>query len=244
MKTRLLMQLAAGIFLLSPVSMMSQKPGRSQCSAEGAEISASALQHEIKLDAQHPSLEWQSATPIRFCWDWQGKNADPQRETQVRALWSPQTLYLRFECHYRDITVFPDSQSDGRRDHLWDRDVAEAFLQPDPSRERYYKEFEVSPNGLWIDLNITPGPLEDLKSGMQRSVWLDEASHTWTAELAIPMKSLTSQFDSANVWRVNFYRVEGKQEPRFYSAWQPTKTPKPNFHVPRAFGRMRFAPVK
>ena len=51
---------------------------------------------------------------------------------------------MRFACRYRELYVFEDSDSDGRRDHLWDRDVAEAFLQPDPPRERYYREFEVS----------------------------------------------------------------------------------------------------
>jgi alpha-galactosidase len=42
------------------------------------------------------------------------------------------------------------------------------------------------------------------------------------------------------VWRVNFFRVEGAAEPRFYSAWRPTNTPKPNFHVPEAFGALVF----
>jgi len=93
---------------------------------------------------------------------------------------------------------------------------------------------------MWIDLNIFPGGLSDLKSGLQRSVWLDSNSHTWAAELAIPMAALTTDFDSNAVWRVNFYRVEGRAEPRFYSAWQATNTPQPNFHVPEAFGKLRF----
>jgi len=124
---------------------------------------------------------------------------------------------------------------------LWNRDVAEAFLQPDPSRERYYKEFEVSPNGMWIDLDIFPGGRADLKSGMQRSVVLDKQSRTWTAELSIPLKALTSRFDSSAVWRVNFFRCEGTKEPRQYLAWRATHSPEPNFHVPSAFGKMRFA---
>jgi hypothetical protein len=33
------------------------------------------------------------------------------------------------------------------------------------------------------------------------------------------------------------YRMEGKS-PRHYLAWSPTKTPKPNFHVPDAFGTL------
>jgi len=123
-----------------------------------------------------------------------------------------------------------------------DRDVAEAFLQPYPSRERYYREFEVSPNGMWIDLDIFPGGLADLKSGMQRSVFLNQELHTWAAELAIPFAALTSHFDPTAIWRANFYRIEGTKEPRAYLAWQPTHTPEPNFHVPSAFGTLRFEP--
>jgi alpha-galactosidase len=220
---------------------MSPKSVPSQNLPTSDEAVAAHVSREIKLDAENPADEWCNATAIVFCSDWQAKNPDPGRETRVRVLWSPQTLYLRFECRYRELHLFADSDPNGRRDHLWDRDVAEAFLQPDPSRERYYREFEVSPNGMWIDLEIFPGGLADLKSGMQRSVGLDEKSHVWTAELAMPMKSLTPHFDPAAVWRANFYRVEGTKDPRAYLAWQPTGTPQPNFHVPGAFGKLRFA---
>jgi alpha-galactosidase len=97
---------------------------------------------------------------------------------------------------------------------------------------------------MWIDLDIFPGGRSDLKSGLQRSVVVDEKSRIWAAELAIPMKSLTANFDPSTIWRVNFYRVEGMTEPRAYLAWQPTKTPQPNFHVPSAFGSLRFAGAK
>jgi hypothetical protein len=209
--------------------------------ATSSEIVATYIDHEISLAAAHPAAEWQRAEPVIFSSDWQGKNSDPTRQTEVRVLWSRQTLYLRFVNHYHEIFVFEDSQPNGRRDHLWDRDVAEAFLQSDPSRERCYQEFEVSPNGMWIDLDIFPGGLSDLKSGLQRSVVLDPQLRTWTAELAIPMAALTKRFDSSKIWRVNFYRIEGSKEPRTYLAWQPTHTPAPNFHVPSAFGTLRFA---
>lgn len=129
---------------------------------------------------------------------------------------------------------------DGRRDQLWNRDVAEAFLQPDPARAGFYQEFEISPNGMWIDLDIFPGGRADLKSGLQQSVCLDRDSHIWTAELAIPIRALTRHFDPAMNWKANFFRVEGSKEPRAYMAWQPTHTLQPNFHVPAAFGSLRF----
>ncbi len=185
---------------------------------------------------------WEVSAPLRFSADWQGENADSERETEVRLLWTPESLFIRFRAKFRVITVFPDAEPNGRRDQLWDRDVAEVFLQPDPSQLRRYKEFEVSPNGFWIDLDIAPGEKHDLKSGLRRRVILNEAAKTWGAELALPMKCLVDRFDPAATWRVNFYRVEGTAEPRFYSAWQPTRTPAPNFHVPEAFGELVFAP--
>src|SRR5712692_7194500 len=188
------------------------------------------------------SSSWEVAAPLRFNADWQGKNADPERETEVRLLWTPESLLVRFHANYRAITVFSNAAPNGRRALLCDRAVAEVFLQPDSSRLRRYKEFEVSPNGLWIDLAIAPGEKHDLKSGLQRRVTLNEAAKTWVAELALPMNCLVERFDPTATWRVNFYRVEGAVEPRFYSAWRPTRTPAPNFHVPEAFGELVFAP--
>ncbi len=235
---------AALAILFSPIAMMSQTVPLPKCATTSSEIVASFVAGEISLNAEHPATEWQSAQPVVFCSDWQGNNPDEQRETEVRVLWSPQTLYLRFACRYRELYLFEDSDSNGRRDHLWDRDVAEAFLQPDPVRTHYYQEFEVSPNGMWIDLDIFPGGLADLKSGLKKSVFLDEKGLRWTAELAIPMKALTPNFDPKAIWRANFYRIEGKQEPRAYLAWQATGTPQPNFHVPSAFGSLRFEAAK
>lgn len=201
---------------------------------------ARRLKERVGLDGFPGEGCWDRAHAIRFECDWRGKSADPQRATEVRLIWNERALYLRFIAHYRELHVFPDARADGWRDELWERDVAEAFLQPDASDARVYKELEVSPNGFWIDLNIAHGEKEEMRSGLRRRVIQDPAAQTWTAELAVPMRSLTLEFDPARSWRVNFFRVEGKVEPRFYAAWSPTMTPAPNFHVPEAFGHLVF----
>jgi alpha-galactosidase len=187
-----------------------------------------------------PERAWETAPPVCFSADWQGKNADRHRETQVRLLWNPEFLFLRFDAFYRSITIFADSERSGRRDQLWERDVCEAFLQPPASKPCSYKEIEVAPNGLWIDLEIAPGQKRDLQSGLRRRVNVDGEKKQWRAVLALPMKSLVEHFEMPAVWGVNFFRVEGASEPRFYSAWRPTNTPEPNFHVPEAFGALVF----
>jgi alpha-galactosidase len=187
-----------------------------------------------------PERTWETAPPVCFSADWQGKNADRQRETQVRLLWNPEFLFVRFDARYRGISVFADSEASERRDGLWDRDVCEVFLQPRGSHASCYKEIELAPNGLWLDLEITPAEKRDLRSGLRRRVNIDERTKQWHGVVTLPMKSLAARFEMPAVWRVNFFRVEGAVEPRFYSAWRPTNTPAPNFHVPEAFGALVF----
>jgi hypothetical protein len=214
-------------------------------SSQARRNTAAAARLHGPLDAAGFPLHnaWRRAKALLFDADWQGKNSDSQRRTEVRLLWTPEFLYLKFVARYRLITIFDNADSNGRRDKLWDRDVAEVFLQPDPTHLRRYKEFEVSPNGFWIDLEISNGRLQHLQSGLQRRANINQAKKTWIAELAIPMNGLTQHFAPASLWRVNFFRVEGPTEPRFYSSWQPTKTPQPNFHVPEQFGFLRFEPA-
>jgi alpha-galactosidase len=206
-----------------------------------SEVTAVRLGAPLATNGFPIGSDWEHASPIGFSHDWQGRNEDPQTQTEVRLLWSDQELYLRFWCRYRSINVHRDSDANGRRDFLWERDVAEVFLQPDRFGQKYYKEFEVSPNGHWLDLDITPDGLRHISSGMRSSVQLNESRLEWVAELTIPMPALVPRFDPAQPWRVNFFRCEGIDPNRFYGSWQPTGTPTPDFHVPGAFGTLRFA---
>jgi alpha-galactosidase len=201
-----------------------------------------ALRLTGKTDAEGfpEKSAWDQASSYSFDEDWKGENADAGRSTEVRVLWTPDTLFLRFHCKYKTIFVFPDARPDGWRYELWDRDVAETFLQPDATDPFVYREFEVSPNSYWIDLAVSHGKIEELHSGLRRRVVMDDKAKTWTAEMAIPMKALTTRFDPKHAWRANFYRIEGETEPRFYSAWSPTYSPKPSFHVPSRFGTLEF----
>jgi tryptophan-rich sensory protein len=220
------------IWTMNPTAEASSKPA----------LTAVALRLAEPADEQGfpAASSWSKAPAVSFDLDWKGENPTPAVATEVRLLWTPETLHLRFLCKYQSLNVYSDARNDGWRDQLWDRDVAETFLQPDERDPLKYKEFEVAPNGFWIDLDISHGEKQELRSSLKRRVVLDEKAKTWTAELSIPMRSLTESFDAKHDWRVNFYRVEGASEPRFYSAWSPTRTAEPNFHVPSRFGTLAF----
>jgi alpha-galactosidase len=199
-----------------------------------------ALELDTALDKQGlpiPSA-WEKAQPVAYSSDWRGQNSDPLLETRARMLWSHECIYIQFLCRYRELYVYEECNC--RRDELWDRDVAEIFIRPSEEKVRHYREFEISPNGNWLDLDIDHSEKRILYCDLKSRVTLHPDKHIWNAELAIPISSLTAAFDPHSVWRLNLFRIEGREPNRFYSSWQPTNTPKPNFHVPEAFGELRF----
>lgn len=206
---------------------------------DGPWVIVPALKRPMDAGGFPSEASWEMAPPVRFCCDWQGRNQDRQRQTEVRLLWSRELLHVRFFCRYREIYVYPGGNS--RRDRLWLRDVAEVFLEPVIEDPRHYREFEISPNGDWLDLDISPGRTDPLRCEIKSRVSVDSQAHIWIAEMALPMDCLARDFDPGAVWRVNFFRVEGPEPDRFYSSWRPTHTAKPNFHVPEAFGELRFS---
>jgi hypothetical protein len=186
-----------------------------------------------------PSLsDWEKTQPISFCSDWRGEQTDPQRETEVRILWSRDFLFIRFRCLFREIYVYEGGNT--RRDQLWLRDVAEAFIRPDTNNLRHYQEFEISPNGDWLDLDIRSGQKTHLLCDLNSRVILHPHAYLWTAELAIPFSCMTEAFSPSQIWGLNLFRIEGAEPNRFYSAWRPTHTPQPNFHIPEQFGELQF----
>jgi hypothetical protein len=126
---------------------------------------------------------------------------------------------------------------------LWDRDVCEIFIAPDATNPLRYFEFEAAPTGEWVDLGIviTPAGREtewDYASGMQTHAMVEP--HRIVIGMKIPWSDRIPQPSVGNEWRVNFFRCVGPDEATRYLAWRPTGTPEPNFHVPGAFGWLRF----
>jgi alpha-galactosidase len=237
----------AGLPINSPVATReldartrkTSAPLADDCGPSTNQIVASQLHSSLEMPTFPGNDDWNKAQPVVFCRDWKGEQTDLQRRTEVRVLWSSQFLYLRFEAHYRDIYLYPETNQ--RREKLWLRDVAEVFLQPSGNQGKHYKEFDVSPNGNWIDLDISPLGGTELLCDMKTKAVIASEKHIWMTELIIPMKCLTQNFDRNAGWRLNFFRIEGSNPHRFYSAWRPTNTAHPNFHVPEVFGTLKFS---
>ena len=126
---------------------------------------------------------------------------------------------------------------------LWDRDVCEIFIAPDPTVMERYFEFEAAPTGEWLDVAIhwTNAKREsdwELNSHMTTAARIEK--DRVTIAMRIPWNQWIHEPRAGERWRVNLFRCVGSDPTRGYLAWQPTRTPHPDFHVPQVFGWLDF----
>lgn len=165
--------------------------------------------------------------------------------TEVRTLWSETALYVQFVCPFRQMYLRPEPNPAKESFGLWDYDVTEVFVGADYQHIGRYKEFEVSPQDDWVDLDVdwdrSKGKETDWtwNSGFTHQVSIDKKANTWRSEMKIPMKSIGVNHPAPGTrLRINFYRIEDKEPHRVYLAWRPTGAR--SFHVPAAFGEIEL----
>ncbi len=186
---------------------------------------------------------WSRAQPVFITQTWAGDPAPESRHSEARILWTDRHLLVRFICRQHEpLIVCPTPQTERKTVRLWDRDVCEVFVSPQQNVPAGYFEFEASPAGEWIDIAITFTPAGretnlNFHSGMKASATIVPDQTVIT--IAIPWSSRLPKPQVGSVWRVNLFRCVGAGDER-YLAWQPTFSEEPNFHVPEAFGWLRF----
>lgn len=189
----------------------------------------------------HP--EWTRVHPIQITRKWSGENAPASRHAEARIIWTEDSMIVRFVCRQDEPLVINASPQLGKKTmRLWDKDVCEIFVAPDPGAPERYFEFEASPSGEWIDLaiNFTAAGREtdfEFHSGMSAAALVAEGQ--LFVAIQIPWSTSLPKPQRGDSWRVNLFRCVGVGDER-YLAWQPTYTPEPSFHVPEIFGWLNF----
>lgn len=189
---------------------------------------------------------WNNCDPVAIAHQWSGQPAPVQRHAEARICWSGDALHVRFIGNQHEpLVVSAEPQTDRKTLGLWDRDVCEIFVAPNPKDLSRYFEFEASPAGEWIDLGIVltaEGRRTDWDyySGMTVASRISPAQVT--ISINIPWSESIPKPSPNDAWLINLFRCVGPEAPDRYLAWRPTHTPEPNFHVPEAFGELYFSP--
>ena len=193
-------------------------------------------------DLDNPAWNQSRIVPIKRYWS--GEDAPLGRHAEARLLWSDRALTVRFICRQTEPLVVSHHPQTARKTiGLWERDVCELFIAPDARQPERYFEFEAAPTGEWLDLMIhhrldMRETNWDFHSGM--AVAARAAQNQVTIAMRVPWEALGRAPQAHEQWRANLFRCVGAGPTRGYLAWRPTHTEEPDFHVPSAFGEIKF----
>lgn len=211
--------------------------------AAGPTVQSTWAESDPSLDTNPKSSFWSGSESTYMEADTYGKSL-PKYRTEIRTRWTKKNLYILFICPYEEMNLKPNPDTLGETYELWNWDVAEAFIGADFNNIRRYKEFELSPQGEWVDLDIDlsqPHHEDGWKwnSGLEVSARIDKPARVWYGAMRIPYAAIDTRPAAAgNTLRINLFRCQGPSATRKYIAWQATMGD--SFHVPERFGTLRL----
>jgi hypothetical protein len=206
-------------------------------------IEVKFAEKNVPLTADPSTSFWKAAKPVTATKNNLGLETIG-KPTEIRARWTQDSLYVLFICPYTDLYLLPNPNAVEETNKLWEHDVAEIFVGADFEKIHQYREYQVSPQGEWVDLNIdTKQPLPEggwkWNSGMKVKARIDEQAKIWYGEFQIPLASITDKPVAAGTkMRGDFFRFEGGPPKRKSASWIPTG--RPSNHTPEAFGTLDF----
>lgn len=210
--------------------------------AAAAVLESAYSPEEIDLDPDPQREPWPNAPRVIADRD-MADQMIPGPPTEIRSRWTNEYLYLLFICPYDALNLKPDPTPATETPRLWNWDVAEAFIGSDFERIGRYKEFQVSPQGEWVDLDID----RENPKGQAGMTWnsgftvksrIDAGASIWYGLMRIPFRAIDARPPQpGRELRIGLYRIAGAN-PKIHYAWRPTDGI--TFHVPQAFGTLRL----
>ncbi len=213
-------------------------------SAEPDVIRSRRAAADFALTADPRAPHWKDVDGVVAENDAMGRPT-PGHRTEIRSRWTGRNLYFLFICPYEELHLKPAPDTTSETGQLWDWDVAEIFAGADFTNIHRYREFQVSPQGEYIDLDIDASKMNwqgamKWDSGFEVKATIDRDRKVWYGEMRIPIDSIDPRPARAgNEIRINFYRLQGPPPARKQVTWRPTHSE--THHVPESFGRLVLA---
>lgn len=215
----------------------------SASSVDGHTFKSAYAVSDVELDTNPQSTFWQGAPSVYAEVDSWGHPV-PSYRTQISSRWTKSNLYLLFVCPYEELYLKPSPKVAEESYGLWNWDVAELFIGSDVENIRRYKEFELSPQREWIDLDVNLDLPDHTvgwtwNSGFQVAARVDPNTRIWYGAMRIPFAAIDSRPPTVGrTFRANLFRSQGPPERRVAITWKAPMSD--TFHVPEKFGQLEL----
>jgi len=174
--------------------------------------------------------------------------------TQVRMMYDNTFLYLIFRVEDRFVTCVKEKINDA----VYEDACVEFFFAPDTGQPEKYFNLETNCGGVPLMhynriprkdyTRLDPGDIRKIEIAHSLPAKVEQeitTPVTWTIEYRIPLEmlgeySVVTRPRPGIAWRANFYKVAEKGSNPHYYTWSRIDQEKPDFHLPRYFGILKF----
>lgn len=162
------------------------------------------IEQNIDVTGKLDNPVWAKIEPFELNYEIRpGDNLPAKEKTKVRVFYTESHLYFGFECYDSDPSQIRANLSD--RDRIFQDDYVIIILDTYGDFQKGY-EFAVNPLGIQGDLLAT----SDNEDSSIDYIWEAAANineNGWTAEMAIPFRSLSFSENDLNKWVMNIVRT-------------------------------------
>lgn len=198
---------------------------------------------KIILDGKLDEPAWKSSAEILLSPYKPGKMPV---KTTVRGLKDKDYIYFAFDCEEPEMKNIVVNKRDNDDRNIWKDSSVEIFLNPSGDRKKYY-QLMINADGCLSDLQSEKIGSESTEADWNWNsnaiVKTSRESGHWTAEIAIPVRNLSSFNPEGFPANFNRNRIldKGNDYIRLYT-WSPFL--RNGFHDLQNFGSLRFGEVK
>ncbi|MBK7134620.1 MAG: carbohydrate binding family 9 domain-containing protein [Bacteroidales bacterium] len=191
-----------------------------------SEINAVRIETPLNLSGKLDDPAWLKALPVELNYEaMPGENTPARLRTVAMVLYDQDNIYIGFRCY--------DSIPGNIRAHLTDRDkiFSDDYVIVTIDTYNDYQrgfEFAVNPYGIQGDLLLMGMGSEDPSYDM---VWQSAAERNgegWTAEMAIPLKSISFSPSETQNWTISLLRCVPRNN-RYLLTWTPIDRNNPSY---------------
>jgi hypothetical protein len=173
---------------------------------------------------------------------------------EVKIAYDDTALYVIF----RVADQYVRAVAQAHQGHVWEDSCVEFFFTPDADVSKGYFNLEMNCGGTML-FHFHPGTGKERIVFSERECEMIQRGHSlprivdpeirtpiiWTLAYCLPIDLLKAYFPvvkpGPNVqWRANFYKCADQTSHPHWLTWAPVDFAKPNFHVPEAFGVLKF----
>lgn len=211
------------------------------------------LKKPLKINADWEKPEWKKIKALKIT-RYMGNKSPFRPVVEAKMMYDNENVYVIFRTKDRFVrSVVQEVNGNVSGDSC-----VEFFFSPDSNVPLKYFNLEVNAGGTPLMFYVTL-PRKEIIKVPENEIKEIEIAHslpikvdpeitepvTWIIEYRIPL-SVLSKYSNVTrpepgvSWKANFYKTGNHTSNINYITWSFVDSPKPNFHLPRFFGTLRF----